>query len=184
MNNHAEFIDYGSVDVVDLIHKAVSIPDSVWDSDMMVQKQNPTHKETRVLLFYWPSDVSNPSTGVEREAWSEYKDLIFPILNKIKSIYGEGSTSRAMLANLRPGCEIIPHMDIGGALRGSHRIHAPLQTNNDVRFLINGERQVMKVGRLYEFNNQLEHSVANEGVESRIHLIIDYWVRGSKVDYS
>lgn len=175
MDQHAEFIDYGKVDIAELISKITAIPDALWDSDMMVQKANPTHKETRVLLFYWPSDVSNPETGVKREAWIEYEKLIEPILDKVKTIYGEGSTPRCMLANLRPGCHIIPHRDIGLALRGSHRLHVPLITNDKVDFIINSDRKEMKVGRLYEFNNQLEHSVKNNGDESRVHLIIDYW---------
>ena len=83
-----------------------------------------------------------------------------------------------MLANLRPGYDIKPHRDVGGALRGSHRLHVPLTTNGGVSFIVNGERREMKVGRLYEFNNQLEHSVSNRGLESRVHLIIDYCHKG------
>jgi len=175
MEQSAEFIDFGSIDVTALIEAAVKIPDATWDGDMMVQKANPTHAETRVLLFFWPDDVSDASTGAPQPAWEEYKDLVQPVVDKIKGIYGEGSAPRAMLANLRPGAAIVPHTDTGGALRGSHRLHVPLQTNSDVDFIVNGDRKEMKIGRLYEFNNQLQHSVSNLGTESRIHLIIDYY---------
>jgi hypothetical protein len=33
----------------------------------------------------------------------------------------------------------------------------------------------MKPGEIWWFNNQALHSVANEGTEDRIHIIVDVW---------
>jgi hypothetical protein len=41
---------------------------------------------------------------------------------------------RMQLARIRPGVRIVPHVDLGGWARRSHRIHVPIVTSPDVAF--------------------------------------------------
>ena len=47
---------------------------------------------------------------------------------------------RLQLARMGPGGSILKHADKGGWATGLHRVHVPLVTNADVRFLMQGHR--------------------------------------------
>ena len=49
-----------------------------------------------------------------------------------------------------------------------------MSAGDGVRFTIDGRPCPMRVGRWYEINNQLPHSVMNAGAEDRINFIFDY----------
>ena len=40
--------------------------------------------------------------------------------------------------------------------------------------MIDGRPQTMPIGRVFEINNQKQHSVMNKGSEGRINFIFDY----------
>ena len=79
-----------------------------------------------------------------------------------------------MAARLGPGGLIRPHRDSHPSFHYSHRIHVPLTTNSRVQFTIDGRPYKFEVGKAYEINNQLSHSVMNKGAESRTTFIFDY----------
>jgi aspartyl/asparaginyl beta-hydroxylase (cupin superfamily) len=79
-----------------------------------------------------------------------------------------------MVAKLLAGGTIHPHVDAHPSFSVGHRIHVPLKTNDDVQFIVEGERIIMEEGEAYELNNLLNHGVHNGGKEDRIHLIFDY----------
>ena len=56
---------------------------------------------------------------------------------------------------------------------GVFRLHLPIQTNDDVHFIVNETRLIMEHGSLWYANFNLPHSVANNGSSDRIHLVID-----------
>ena len=61
-------------------------------------------------------------------------------------------------------------------LKKSKRIHIPIVTNPECIFTVGDNSINMKVGEIWEMNNdKMQHSVHNNGDEDRIHLIID-WV--------
>jgi hypothetical protein len=43
-----------------------------------------------------------------------------------------------------------------------------------VRFIIDGRPYRFETGKVYEINNQLQHSVSNKGADDRITFIFDY----------
>ena len=99
----------------------------------------------------------------------------------IARCYSTGGTIlRAMAAKLAPGASIAPHIDALPSFQSSHRIHLPLSANAGVRFTIDGRPYPMQVGRAYEINNQLPHSVINLGREARINFIFDYLPAAAK----
>ena len=60
-----------------------------------------------------------------------------------------------------------------GFLSLVHRLHVPVTTNKGVVFTIDDEDFYLEPGWLYELNNLLRHSVANNSSESRVHLLVD-----------
>ncbi|MFT6502146.1 MAG: hypothetical protein ACJASQ_002271 [Crocinitomicaceae bacterium] len=80
----------------------------------------------------------------------------------------------ARLLNLSPGAEIKPHYDHGiGYQDGVFRIHVPITTNEEVKFILEGELLQMLPGECWYTNVSLTHSVTNKGNEDRVHLVID-----------
>jgi hypothetical protein len=87
---------------------------------------------------------------------------------------------RALLVKLTAGESIRPHVDIVGfSLVICRRIHIPIQTNKDCFFTVGDDKRNLKLGELWEINNDKQrHSVDNFGETDRIHLIVD-WIEDS-----
>lgn len=76
------------------------------------------------------------------------------------------------------------HLAPGGGNQPTHideqpaswlaRVHAPIVTNDQVQFLVGGERHKMEVGKAYLLNTLRPHSVVNRGNEHRVHLAVDF----------
>lgn len=78
------------------------------------------------------------------------------------------------LLRLSVGAEIKPHKDYClGYEDGCFRIHIPVITNDEVEFILDNERLIMKEGECWYINANFTHSVANRGTNDRIHLVID-----------
>lgn len=78
------------------------------------------------------------------------------------------------LLNLSAGAQIKPHSDhCLGYEDGYFRLHIPIITNPDVIFILDDQRLIMNEGECWYINANFTHSVANNGAEDRIHLVID-----------
>lgn len=96
----------------------------------------------------------------------------------IRSIIGgvlPASPLRALLARLPSGSEIRPHVDSGPLLARTIRIHVPVETNDRVWMLCNGEAYRMLPGEVWALNNGAEHGVWNrDPYRARTHMICDF----------
>lgn len=78
------------------------------------------------------------------------------------------------LLNLSAGAQIKPHSDhCLGYEDGFFRLHIPIITNPSVIFILDSKRLIMNEGECWYINANFTHSVANNGSEDRIHLVID-----------
>ena len=78
------------------------------------------------------------------------------------------------LMRLAPGGHIKPHRDGGLDWKsGEARLHVPIITCDNVKFLVNGERVPMTAGELWYINAGELHEVRNDGGQDRIHLVLD-----------
>ena len=83
-------------------------------------------------------------------------------------------TSARLLRLGQQAC-IKPHKDYNlGYENGTFRIHVPIFTNPYVRFVLDGTVLEMQEGQCWYTNVNYLHSVSNEGMSDRIHLVIDY----------
>ena len=75
---------------------------------------------------------------------------------------------------LKPGAVIKPHTDLALSFEeGEARLHIPVRTNPDVRFVLDGRRIVMAEGECWYSDFTLVHSVENQGTTDRVHLVVD-----------
>ena len=80
----------------------------------------------------------------------------------------------ARLLRLTPGSVLLEHTDHEYTDDdGTLRLHIPVVTNPDVVFLLNGTRVAMEAGTVWVLRLNDPHSVANNGREDRVHLIVD-----------
>lgn len=78
------------------------------------------------------------------------------------------------LMRLGPGSAILPHQDLDlAAEAGRARLHLPIRTNPQARFVLNGAPVPMRSGELWYLRLSDTHAAANEGVTDRVHLVID-----------
>ncbi len=115
---------------------------------------------------------------------NDYVDT--PFLNEcpyLKEVLDQFKTTlySARLMRLNRGSRIKEHRDHDLEVEaGTVRIHVPIVTNPEVRFLLNGTRVVMDEGTCWYLRLSDPHAVTNNGPD-RIHLIIDMeandWLR-------
>jgi hypothetical protein len=167
--------ELGKVECQALIDRVSTLDPQVWDLCDLRQKQFDVHRHTKsiVMIFAegWPDIRLARYPG-----WDVLAHLAMPIIEKIVRAHYKpgGAIIRAMVANLVKGGVIEEHYDAAPSFAVGHRIHVPLQTNDDVVFTIDGKPYKLDVGEAYELNNLLDHAVVNEGDEDRYHLIFDY----------
>ena len=78
------------------------------------------------------------------------------------------------LLRLEAGARIKPHHDYNLGYEDNYfRLHIPITTNNDVNFLLDGNRVKMLPGECWYTNVNYTHSVSNNGNSDRVHLVID-----------
>lgn len=110
----------------------------------------------------------------KRPLFDKYYPLIEPILEKFKDYY-DYNHHASFLSRVKPYGSIGVHSDVGEFLERCHRIHVPIQTNENVFYWINGRQYNWLRGKSYEFDNTLQHAVFNKSNQYRIHLVINLY---------
>ncbi len=170
------FRDLGVADIGPLRDAILAQDDAAWREFDHRQRAYDVHHDTEsiVLLF---CDNAWPDVTVSRmPGWARLAEIAVPLMDDViaRCYPTAGTILRAMAAKLKAGGSIATHVDALPSFRAAHRIHAPITTGPGVRFTIDGKPCPMQVGRWYEINNQLPHSVLNAGDEDRINFIFDY----------
>lgn len=177
MNIDRPIRELGEIDTGNLAHAILSQDENAWREQEHRQREYDVHKKTQSIVMMFTDGSGWPQIDVIRQpGWERLADAALPVMNEIiERAYPKGGTViRAMAAKLLAKGVIKPHVDSHASFCQGHRIHVPITTNPRVSFIIDGRPYKMKVGRAYEINNQLKHSVANKGEEDRITFIFDY----------
>lgn len=169
--------DLGPFDCRGLIDAVQQLDEAAWTEKTYRQESFNVHRSTESIVLCFLDLDRWPNLAIGREVgWDRLGAAAEPVMETIIGRHYEpgGSVIRAMAVRLRPGARITPHVDEHESLKISHRIHVPLITNARVRFFIDGVPHRFEPGRAVEINNQLSHSVMNDGKSSRVHFIFDY----------
>ena len=164
-----------------LLQKINALTDEDWDTEEDFKanyNKNPRSalNNTKHIIFRFSNKQANPFTYKNYSRWVNWKSILLPVLDSATKNYNykKGVYTRVMLALLPAKSFISPHTD--GNETGSipHKIHIPLQTNENAFFYVDGEKFQLKQGFAYEVNNSVKHAVANSGNTDRVHLIFEY----------
>lgn len=176
MNIDTPLRELGPVDSTALCDAVLALDEQAWFADARRQNDYEVHRQTQsVVLVFCDGPMENLVVS-KLEGWDWLADVAVPVMHDLISRhYTPGGTIiRAMAAKLLAGGRINAHFDSHPSFRKSHRIHVPITTNGRVRFMIDGKPYRFEVGKAYEINNQMTHSVMNSGTEDRITFIFDY----------
>lgn len=140
-----------------------------------------THPDSRHIVLKFPDSYPQTHVGATyTPLWDDWAHALSPIIETVRQSYGfvEFDTSKIMMSSLRAHAEIPPHVDENPSSIVPHKVHVPLVTTPGVTFVVDGERHHLPVGRAYELNNLLMHSVENAGDLDRVHFIFEIYPTG------
>jgi hypothetical protein len=158
-------------DVQKLLQDLACVQDDEWMA----------HPHTKAYEGIWDITALMSTNGDTRQIVAaenqEYKPT--PLLKRTHYIQEvidtfETKVEAVRFMKLGAGSIIKTHRD-----RGSHyddglaRLHIPVATNEDVEFILDGQREKMDIGCCYYIDADAPHSVENYGKTDRIHLLID-----------
>jgi len=139
------------------------------------------HPNTQAYDGEWLITSLTSTTGETRNIVAnenqEYKDT--PLLQKTKYIKSVIDTFKTKVEavrfmNLKANSIIKPHCDKGSSFEeGYARLHIPITSNDEVKFILSGVDYKMELGKCYYIDAHNTHSVINRGTSHRVHLLID-----------
>ena len=192
MNFDDNFRRIGGANVEPIRALVASLEEADWDSQSVRQQRYEVHRDTQTIPLVHDYDFrhTNPT---RHPALETFGPVIRPILaitadffdtsekgQELTKKYGVGYFVRANLVRLAAGGSIDEHRDGNFSLTHAHRVHVPIITNDRVFFNVGQETLCLPEGEIYEINNRRLHSVHNGGDAARIHLILDYVLKGEK----
>ena len=171
-------LELGPVDIAALRDDILAIPEATWDRQ---NAEKPNRFEaldrTRHIVFRFVTNFDDWRQSYSLPIWDHWRERIEPVLRQATASYGyaNGVFPRVMLARMAPGGVIHAHVDANPAARWPHKIHIPIQTNDQVQFFVDPDIHHFQVDHAYEVNNLGLHAVRNDGDTDRIHLIFEYF---------
>lgn len=84
------------------------------------------------------------------------------------------SPLRCLIAKLRAGSVIAPHVDLPDYFAKTIRLHFPIVTHPSVRMFARGLWYHMQPGEAWALNNSNLHAVVNGWDQPRVHVICDF----------
>lgn len=162
---------YGEINV----NPFVSLVDELnWEEYTFRQDRYAVHAHTQTVPLIWDEQLN------KIQFWENYyrisNELII-LQDWLKIVVGDGLIKTAILIKLPKGNCIARHYDKGKHFIECNRIHIPIITNPECIFEIDNERRNLKVGEVWEINNNAKpHAVFNNGDTDRVHLLLDYYI--------
>jgi len=165
---------HGNFDVSNIAERLSDYSDE-WFENKERQTIYEVHKETNSVFVY---DHSNSWAFGDKydlkinDSQSVMIDLLYPIIKSLELIH-DGKVGKCVFIKMPAHKSVAEHVDRMDYLGAVRRHHIPITTNKNVLFFVNKESKNMKVGECWEINNNLIHSVENNGDTERIHLMVD-----------
>jgi hypothetical protein len=169
--------ELGQVDINGLKEQTARLSEKVWTNETRNRENEfEGFHHTQHIIFRFPDHKGRRTVVHNNPIWHVWKPILMPVIEQATAPYGyaNGQVKAVMLARLKAGHIIDLHTDGSMEYYYLHKIHIPLQTNDQVGFHIKPHTYHFKEGYAYEVNNIAYHSVFNKGSEDRIHLIFEY----------
>lgn len=192
MNFSGNFLHIGDLDIADLRERVLNLTDEQWTAFSIRQQRYEVHQHTQTIGLVYDPDFRH-THPTRLPTLEQFEEDLLPTLwmtadyfektdegSRLVAENGAGYFIRASLVRLKAGAGIAEHRDMNYSLTHSHRLHLPIVSNEDVLFKVGGETLHLREGQLFEINNRRLHSVHNGGSEDRVHLILDFVLRGER----
>ena len=174
--NHETLFEYDENHIKNYLED-VSNSHFLWN-DVSERKNLYAQEQTDITLLYNLADKTNSVFDKfyinEKIIEGTKADILF---QKISKLTGR-VLGRAMFIKLPAKKSIATHIDSGHHLQNCERIHLPVITDQNVKFIINGVVYPMPAGVVCRINNNVSHSVENKSDNDRVHLVMDFVNRG------
>lgn len=176
INKPETISELGKVDISTLKNLVARTSEQVWNLENEHKENNfECFHHTRHIIFRFIEGMRDHHRFYSNPIWSVWQENLLPILNQVVVSYDfrQPVFPKVMLARLAAGAVIDRHVDGAGSNLYTHKIHVPLETNEQSRMFIRDEAFHLKEGYAYEVNNLAPHGVENLGATDRIHLIFE-----------
>ena len=192
MNFDDNFRRVGSANIEPVKAMLGEVTAEQWEDQDARQQLYEAHRGAQAILLVHDGDFRHIDP-TRHPALELFLPVIRPVLGvtadhydqspkgmELTRKFGLGYFIRANFLRLMPGEAIAEHRDMNFSLAHAHRVHVPIITNDRVAFTVGGETLNLPEGEIYEINNRRPHSVRNEGDEPRVHLVLDYVLKGEQ----
>lgn len=112
-----------------------------------------------------PAMVSSPD-------WRGFGETRAPVVAEVLRLFPGCAADTFLLSVVMPGQAIEPHTD-SQPPNWLCRVHVPLSSNPESRFVVGGMAHQLAVGFAYRVNTEALHSVENAGPTARVHFMLD-----------
>lgn len=147
----------------------------LWDAFTLRQSlPGSAHHDTKCiplrgnLSFPFALDITRTRTP--------YSDLLpecMSLANKLIAGLPVLEVGNVLLASLRAGGSIDPHVDEGPYADYFQRIHIVVDSGPGNLFIVDGITHAPRNGDVFIFNHHVTHSVENHSEKERVHMIVD-----------
>ena len=168
--------ELGPVEITAVRELVARISERVWHlEDERKENDFPVFHHTRHIIFRFIEGMRDHRCFYSNPIWTIWQNHLLPVLDRATAGFGfrQPVYPKVLLARLAAGAVIDRHVDGAGSNLFTHKIHVPIQTNEQVRLFINDRSFQLAEGRAYEVNNLAPHAVENLGRTDRIHLIFE-----------
>jgi aspartyl/asparaginyl beta-hydroxylase (cupin superfamily) len=161
------------------------IKNTITESDWHVNKIRNTmgnlEKTESIILRYfddyskvnadtWQSRITN------HQLYEKYESLIDRSLKTISENTDiKIKDYMCFFARLAPNSKVGIHSDTGDFLELCHRIHIPIVTFPECKYIIDNFEYHWECGKVYEFDNTRPHGVDNRSDNWRTHLLLNIY---------
>lgn len=176
--------ELGLVDVSDIKQLVARTSERVWNlEDERKENKFECFHHTRHIIFRFIEGNRDHRCFYSNPSWSVWQHHLLPVMEQVIKPYGFEFPiyPKVMLARLAAGAVIDRHSDGTGSHEFTHKIHIPIQTNDQARIIIGDHPFHLIEGHAYEVNNLSPHSVENRGTTDRIHLIFEVYDQAKQV---
>jgi hypothetical protein len=166
----------GAVEIAPLAAVVRRISEQVWTmEDARKENRFEVFHHTRHIILRFIEGNRDHRVFYANPVWAALSGCVLPVMDAAVAAYGFAAPifPKVMLARLAAGGVIDAHSDGGGSNLFTHKIHVPLQTNDEVRVVVAGQPFHLQTGQAYELNNIASHSVENLGATDRVHLVFE-----------
>jgi hypothetical protein len=170
--------ELGPVDTSELTAVVARASDTVWNlEDSRKENRFKVLHDTRHIVFRFIEGNRDHRRFYSNPIWDLWQRFLMPVMEVAVRPYQfrQPVFPKVMLARLAARGVVDKHSDGPGSNLYTHKIHIPIQTNDQAWIDVGGRRFHLHPGHAYELNNLAPHGAENAGASDRIHLILEVY---------